>query len=764
MGFGASNDLREATPQEPLGVDPRRTDTNEQGRPLPYFVGIAKLGVTWIAEPWDVRSTAIRRKVGKKQETVGFNYYARAAAILCHGPVDALEEIRFDDDVVWTGPVTRGVADSTAITIPDRGTITFHWGTATQPPDAGLLASGVPHPAYRRQCYVVVDLFLGSNKTSMPNMEFVVRRAPVVPWLTTSPLIGHDANPVAVFAELWTSEVFGLGLPAAQLDQLGLNGVADTLAGEGLGISPLLTSPTSFNQVLGALIENIDAFPAIDPATGKIGLRLVRDGAAVAVWDEDDFTEPPDVDAAGWADTVNLVTVRFTNRDKGWTADGVSFRDRGNFALSGSMRTRSIERPWVTQQAVAWRIAASLGRQAALPVMTGTCRVRRASFAGVQVGDIVSLTHAAAGIDGLTVRLAEVNLDKPDSPEVALRWKEDRGWLNAIPTVVAPDDVEPEGEYTAQPLLANVALELPYGYLRDSRPSLIFLPVRGDPLTNGFHAYWERTADSFVQVAGGAAFAMKGTLNATLDAGTLADAVMDITFTGDDWSLEETTLEEAATTQPIRIFLGGEILAGYDATLTGPKRYTVKVLREWFGTRAETHTIGAVAYVLQLGLEPAVTWTADLPEGTAVFKEQPYLLAQELDLATCPEIAVTIQKRAQRPAGPTNLRVLEDGAHPTYTAGQDIPVSWTPTSELRFGFNVTQNLDCRADGVVLQVLTTGGVLKGELAFAGNTGPVTIPNAQLVALLGTETDFKLRAFYSLAGLRSLNYDEITVRKT
>ena len=62
-----------------------------------------------------------------------------------------------------------------------------------------------------------------------------------------------------------------------------------------------------------------------------------------------------------------------------------------------------------------------------------------------------------------------------------------------------------------------------------------------------------------------------------------------------------------------------------------------------------------------------------------------------------------------------------------------------------------------------QVLTTGGTLKGEVAFAGNTGPVTIPNAELVAPLGAETDFKLRAFYSWAGLRSLNFDEITVLK-
>ncbi len=141
-----------------------------------------------------------------------------------------------------------------------------------------------------------------------------------------------------------------------------------------------------------------------------------------------------------------------------------------------------------------------------------------------------------------------------------------------------------------------------------------------------------------------------------------------------------------------------------------------------------------------------------------------YLLAQELDLATCPEIAVTIQRRAQRPAAPTNLRVFEDGAHPTYATGQDIAVNWTPTSELRFGFNATQNLECRADATVLQVLTTGGTLKDEIAFAGIAGPVTIPNTQLAVLLGAESDFKLRAYFSLAGLRSLNFDEITVRKT
>jgi hypothetical protein len=130
-------------------------------------------------------------------------------------------------------------------------------------------------------------------------------------------------------------------------------------------------------------------------------------------------------------------------------------------------------------------------------------------------------------------------------------------------------------------------------------------------------------------------------------------------------------------------------------------------------------------------------------------------------LALCPAIPLTLQHRAQRPAAPTNLRVFEDGAHPTYQSGQDIEVNWTPTSELRFGYNVTQNLECRADAIVLQILSLADEVKGEVALNGNTGPVTIPNAQLVALLGGETDFRVRAFYSLAGLRSLEHNQITV---
>lgn len=60
----------------------------------------------------------------------------------------------------------------------------------------------------------------------------------------------------------------------------------------------------------------------------------------------------------------------------------------------------------------------------------------------------------------MKVRIAELTVDKPDSPEVAILWKEGRGWLNAIPTAGASDDVEPEGEYSSRPLLAKLRAAL----------------------------------------------------------------------------------------------------------------------------------------------------------------------------------------------------------------------------------------------------------------------------------------------------------------
>jgi hypothetical protein len=134
--------------QKPLGLDEERTATNKQARPVPYFAGIARLGVTFLSEAFDVYSTKVQTRVGKKKQTTGYNYFASFAALLCHGPIDRLDRIFYDDELVWEGPLSRS-GDFSDITVPHRGKVWVYWGTESQGVDPILAGDGVDHPAYR---------------------------------------------------------------------------------------------------------------------------------------------------------------------------------------------------------------------------------------------------------------------------------------------------------------------------------------------------------------------------------------------------------------------------------------------------------------------------------------------------------------------------------------------------------------------------------------------------------------------------------------
>ena len=65
--------------------------------------------------------------------------------------------------------------------------------------------------------------------------------------------------------------------------------------------------------------------------------------------------------------------------------------------------------------------------------------------------------------------------------------------------------------------------------------------------------------------------------------------------------------------------------------------------------------------------------------------------------------------------------------------------------------------------MVLEVLDTAEVLKATFTV-DPTPPATITSAELIAALGAETDFILRAYAQFGGLNSLNHNQVKVWKT
>ena len=294
--FNSASDILPPPPPKALGKDPSTLATDEHGRPVPYLAGRARLGLTWISEPWGVRSVPVRKKVGKKRQTVGYNYFASFAGMLCVGPAQTLHAIIVDDETAWEGPLNAGSNDSAEITVEGRGSLTLYWGTTTQGVDAELAGSGAEHPAYRGQCYVVFnDWLLGENRSQVPGIQFELTRLPVVSWLAVSAGLNGEVNPIAALGELMTDPRFGAGLPSSALDTVGWNAVATQLFNDGFSLSVFLDQVTRLDGLLNDFLEYLDAALYHTPA-GKLaadgGVGVVAQAVDIADGDQEQIQGP----------------------------------------------------------------------------------------------------------------------------------------------------------------------------------------------------------------------------------------------------------------------------------------------------------------------------------------------------------------------------------------------------------------------------------------------------------------------------------------
>lgn len=527
MSFGGNSTASlPAPPQKALGLDESRASTNEQARPLPYFAGKTRVGVTWITDAFGVRAQAVTSSAGKGQTTVrGYNYYANLAAVVCHGPVDSIEKVYFNGDVVWEsedGPLVRGEDISTDITLDNHSNnnVRIYWGTADQDLRPDLAASG-QHPRYPKQFILYFNqVYFGFNQTSAPNVEVVISRYPDWPWnagleVGETPIavpvdINGDCNPVAIICELLTNPVFGLGWPLDRLDESGLLAVAQRLADEEIGISPVITKQTSARQLITQICEYFDGYPVITPE-GKFTLGLKRPPAdvnALPLIDENVLTAEPELDTDSWRGVKTKTWIKFNDRSRDYKENALAYRAPGVAQLSGDNSPQTIERMWVTNPQFAQKLVAAAGRAAALPATGGSLSVRKS--AALHPGDLFRFSYAQLGIEELVMRVISSSDGGPGAREVFLEVELDRAYLND--TYYIPDEDEPivPQPSTPEPFTKQTMIELPRGLAESERITLSPLVVRPNDFTTGYNIHLRQTynlASVQINTALGAPFA-----------------------------------------------------------------------------------------------------------------------------------------------------------------------------------------------------------------------------------------------------------------
>ncbi|MBI3878966.1 MAG: hypothetical protein HY301_02750 [Verrucomicrobia bacterium] len=781
MSFGRQTNFPAPTPVS-FGEDPSLIPTKEQARAVPYFAGTRPVGLTYLGQAFRFQAFGVYQGAKKVQILSGYNYYGSFVALLGHGELAGISEVRINNQVVWPDngkssflPIT---SDLTIITVAGRGNLRIYRGsdTQTQDPHAALAEADVGdfHPAYRGLAYVVAeDWFIGYNNSTVPQITLTVSRWPQFAWLTNDSNVSMDCNPVAFLADLVTNPRAGLGAPDTRLNKTELDTMAIGLRDECVGLSPLENTGKGFRQFALETLEHCDGYlkPSAD---GKFSLGVMRgDASDPPVFDETCLLEPPDIDPGDWMTTLNAVYVTYTNRDNNWEKMAEAGLSQANFAVSATLKSKTFERPGITRQHFAGVLANIISARMGTPPASGKgLKVRRSKLGGLTLGGVFALNWGDLGACHLKFRAVAIEIAKSQSPYVTIDFEEDRGNFNARYFSPAVQDPPIKKIYTAEPLVYQAMLELPFAPdFPDRTPRYALLAARPNLQTTRFSAWRKKSSGSYEFVEDVGIFAFRGKISAAYPAATPpVDAAVRLTvqLVGADQTLGNTNLpglplaeavtndwllwiaDSPAATGPgneSQANLHGEILSVFDAQLVSAGVYNFATLRGRFDTASLAHAMNAECWLFRRADLPKITVTLATPGNPETFKLQPFVLGSALDLADADAVSAAYLARSFRPWAPGNLRANGSTA-PTITA-EDLVLEWDTRSDLR-----PPGLAAFDDPLVTTVKIarrlsdhSGEWVLSDTLAAGVTTK-TWTRAELAAALGASTAFRVLAWNSL----------------
>lgn len=790
MSFGGSTGAVPKKKPSNFAIEEQRTDTVEQARPLPWFCGVVRVGLTWLGQPFNVLAKPITYDTKKQEVIAGYDYYAGAAGLVGVGEVQSLEAVYFDEHLAFEGPI-RNDGDPVEITIEGFGTMKIYWGSDDQTVDGSLaaLATGVVvapnpeenHPAYRGQCYVVFDqLYLGEGRTAFPNVEVVVTRWPQPSWMTAAANVQGDCNPVAVLWDVLTNPMFGYGLSESRLDTTELDETANTLANECLGISSFSNKEEDGAFIIARICEHINGYVATTSA-GKLTLRLIRPESSSGIphFYEAHLAEAPQFQVEGIQNTINEVRIKFSDRTRRYKESTAVATSYANRELTGEPLILSLDRPWFTRPYAANLTADITLQHESVPSINGTILLREGALSGLEPGGIFRLSYAHAGICNLVCRASQIDYPSPgDAPAVSVSFTSDKGVLSkgfSAPSVPTPNDPvihEPE------PLTNARLIEAPVAYMQFEtspiRPVIIPLAARSTGVTVGYKVHLQQPSGSYVEVSDVDQFTKYGTLQAAygISPASIDRTVgMDILLQGPDNTLEYVSWDN--NDDMLFAVIGNEILHCFEATLISAGRYRVYAFRAQAGTIQESHASGAGIHLINVRNIPTFQVSGELDLITVKF--QPYVgKGRPIDLAEVTPIVLPITDLWARPPRPRDLTAIGDSlpGEGQYTAGDDIILAWSPGQIVNPSgyFESIENGGVEATAeTCLEFWDVALGLRDTVTVAAGSATTTISNAAfqnifLVGGAGSEpASCTIRAYHRKNGFKSQYYASATLTK-
>jgi hypothetical protein len=719
-----------------------------EGQTVPIFAGTVKMdgqNVSWFG---GLGNTAITQS----GVVTGYRYSLTVQLTFAFGPIDGVKEIRFDDNAVPVAnySISDG-GDYFDLTIKAaelfggdekeggvQGRMRLYKGTATQTRDIEVnTLIGTETPSYRQVCYAVARNFYWGTSPRLPAFAPVLQRWPNTLGLTANKhRIGDDdCNPVSFLHEIMVNEVWGAGEPTDRFDAAAWIAAAETVHGEGLGVSMRLATGDTVETLTSALLKYIDGTIYEDPVTGKYTLLLVRDSATSPPTFTSTEVAKVSVSRISWTEVRNTVKVTYTDRERNYETGGVQAQQSAALASIGNITDlETLDLPGFMSPAPAVTAATRALKSVSYPlskvIVTG-----RPALGALRPGQAFRLVWTRPTINA-TYRVTKVDYGSLTDPTVVIEAMEDVFSTDSNSFTSPPSTGWDGSGFRALPATEMLVFERPYAWSRSDVPALT-LAVKAP---NSGHTTWRSVVDGTYSDTA-RSFSATGVTTAPIPQWSGATLSIAATIPLPSGYLDPNAAQFDAGLGLIRI--DSELLAYRSTTINGDGTVTfVGCVRGSLDTVPAGHPSNAQVWLLTGGA-PELLTAAD---GTA---HALGALTSTLTDAQLPgdenSQGLTVASRALRPMAPGAVTLGGSLFATSWQAtGAELPLSvaWATRSRLALGIVAQDEGDLGAEsGTTYTVRTidavTGTVLDTQSGLTGTSATITAVPSTVAMLVEVE---------------------------
>lgn len=592
--------------------------TATEGRVLPLHWGtdlVKGPNVLWYG---DLKAVPIEEEVKvslfKKEKFVtGHQYYIGFQMGICHGPA-ILKAIYVGEEKVWSGTKsTDGTIEIDGGGV--RGTFFFYTGTTTQSVNSYLSSHQSPCPAYRGTCYGVWQGGYVGNSTSIKPWAFEIQRIPNTLAPAYATVNTYDCNPMEIVYEIMTNTDWGYGYAATEIDTTDWATAAQTLHGEGNGMSFIMANQRNATEIIKEVERQIDGHFRIDPATGKWKVALIRDGYSTSGLKNADVTtikELIDFNRGTWDGTINTVRIMFKRRANDYTEGYAQAHDSANINIQGRKVPAIYTYVGLRNDALANKLAWREIRAHSYPLAKVRFKGDR-TFWNSYVGEVIMFTYEFKEftVTDMPFRIIKLDYGNNENPEIMIDAVQDIfSWRAA--SFSDPDATSwslPSRNLLPFPSGDQLAFELPYAMQRRTAdPStenrLWVAGISPGRAETGYEVLQRNgvtypPSGNYYSCGNVGSFMWAGYTDGAIDQDdTQIDILTDVNISRFQSSVPSSEAGEYL----INMFLIGDelILAPTVAEITGGLRFT-NCLRGVCDTAQTTHTDTSKVYFFQLG-------------------------------------------------------------------------------------------------------------------------------------------------------------------